>query len=335
MAWWLSGCASPLPVVERSPSAAMIAPPASPLSSIAADAAIAPGRSGVWPLLQAEFALDARLAAIRAAITLIDLQYYLIADGAVAVVGGRNLADEYFLRGVQGNFIDFDLLCIGAVVGELSHWFDLYGTSTAVFPARAIAQAASAEPLQTEAAFQAAFEAATQADASPNTRPTPPTPAIAPDAFGAPRFSTALAERRFRFISAEAAAFAGSPDKIDPANHSFAVRDTLSHRFLGVLDEAHDEVYMFSPYFIPGEDALSRLRALRAAGVGVRVVTNSLAVSDEPLVAVGLARHQLELLRMGVELYELSSTRLKLDSALRNLRLRAMLLSLFVPESQL
>ncbi len=403
MAVWLSGCASPLPVVERTPSVAMLAPPASALARIAGDAAIAPGRSGVWPLLQAEFALDARLAAIRAATTSIDLQYYLItddsigrpilralrdaalrgvrvrllvddlytadmdrlllglaatpnaevrlfnpvmtarestgrrvlatlrdfkrlnhrmhnklfiADGMVAVVGGRNLADEYFLRGVQGNFIDFDLLCIGAVVGDLNHWFDLYWNSTVVFPARAIAQAASPEPLQQEAAFRAAFESATRADAAPTT---PATPDAAADVFGAPRFSTALAERRFRFIDTDAVAFADSPDKIDPANHSFATQDTLSHRFLNVLDEAHDEVFLFSPYFIPGADALSRLRTLRAAGVGVRVVTNSLAVSDEPLVAVGLARHQLELLRMGVELYELSSTRLKLDSAMRNL----------------
>jgi len=402
----LTGCASPLPVVERTPSHALVAPPASALSRIAGDAAIAPGRSGVWPLLQAEFALDARLAAIRAATTSIDLQYYLIADdsigrpilralrdaalrgvrvrllvddlytndmdrlllglaatknaevrlfnpvitarestgrrvlatlrdfkrlnhrmhnklfiadGAVAVLGGRNLADEYFLRGVQGNFIDFDMLCIGAVVGDLNRWFDLYWNSTVVFPARAIAQAASAEPLQPEAAFRSAFEGATRADAVPSTATTRSMLVDVPDVFGAARFSTALAERRFRFISAEAVAFADSPDKIDPANHSFATQDTLSHRFLNVLDEAHDEVYLFSPYFIPDADALSRLRALRAAGVGVRVVTNSLAVSDEPLVAVGLARHQLELLRMGVELYELSSTRLKLDSAMRNL----------------
>ena len=402
VALWLTGCASPLPVVERTPSIALVAPPTSALARIAVDAAIEPGRSGVWPLLQAEFALDARLAAIRAATTSIDLQYYLIADdsigrpilralrdaalrgvrvrllvddlyttdmdrlflglaatnnaevrlfnpvitarastgrrvlatlrdfnrlnhrmhnklfiadGAVAVLGGRNLADEYFLRGLQGNFIDFDLLCIGAVVGDLNRWFDLYWNSTVVYPARAIAQAASPEPLQDEPAFRAAFESATRADGVAG----PAAPAAAADVFGAPRFSNALAERRFRFISTEAVAFADSPDKIDPANHSFATQDTLNHRFLNVLDEAHDEVFLFSPYFIPGADALSRLRTLRTAGVSVRVVTNSLAVSDEPLVAIGLARHQLELLRMGVELYELSSTRLKLDSAMRNL----------------
>ena len=400
MVLWLAGCASPLPVVERTPSRALTAPAESALARIAADAAIAPGQSGVWPLLQAEFALDARLAAIHAATTSIDLQYYLIADdsigrsilralrdaalrgvrvrlliddlytadmdrlllglaatpnaevrlfnpvmtardstgrrllatlrefkrlnhrmhnklfiadGAVAVLGGRNLADEYFLRGVQGNFIDFDLLCIGAVVEPLEGWFDLYWNSTVVYPVQAIAQAASIEPLPPADTLRARFEAATRGDGEAQI-----TIADA-DVFGAPGFSLALAQRRFRFLPAEAVAYADSPDKITPESHSIAASDTLAHRFLNVLAEAHDEVFLFSPYFIPGPDVLARLRALRAGEVSVRVVTNSLAVSDEPLVFVGLQRHQIELLTMGVELYELSSTRLKLDTTLRKL----------------
>ena len=51
----------------------------------------------------------------------------------------------------------------------------------------------------------------------------------------------------------------------------------------------------------------------------VGVVTNSLAVSDEPLVSDGLERHQIPLLKLGVDLYELSSNRLKLDRTLRAL----------------
>ena len=400
LSFGLVGCASPLPVIERTPSTALAAPPGSALARIAADAAIAPGQSGVWPLLQAEFALDARLAAIHNATTSIDLQYYLIADdsigrpilralrdaalrgvrvrlllddlytadmdrlllglaatpnvevrlfnpvmtardstgrrllatlrdferlnhrmhnklfiadGAVAVLGGRNLADEYFLRGVQGNFIDFDLLCIGAVVGPLESWFDRYWNSTVVYPVRAIAQATSAEPLPLADALRSRFDAATRGDAEPK-------PATAEsDAFGAPGFSRALAQRRFRFLPAEAVAFADSPDKITPESHSIATSDTLAHRFLNVLAEAHDEVFLFSPYFVPGPEALARLQALRADGVNVRVVTNSLAVSDEPLVIAGLKRHQTDLLTMGVALYELSSMRLKLDTTLRKL----------------
>ena len=93
----------------------------------------------------------------------------------------------------------------------------------------------------------------------------------------------------------------------------------MTHRSLLLLGEAHSEVLLLSPYFIPGTEVLDRIRALRDAGVSVRVVTNSLAASDEPLVSIGLERHQTRLLKMGVELYEMSSTRLKLDHTLRRL----------------
>jgi len=394
----LGGCAGVLPQVERVPSKALVGAPDAPLVTLAHDAGLAVDTSGVWPLPQANFALDARLAMIANATRSIDLQTYLIADdttgrmllralrdaalrgvrvrllvddlyttdmdrlllglaahpnvevrlfnpfvtardsslrrlvalargfkrlnhrmhnklfiadGAVALVGGRNLADEYFLRGKQGNFIDFDLLATGAVLPQLNHWFDLYWNSTQVYPALDIVRAAGPPPAAADA-LRAAFEQHTAADQ--------PLPAPSgPDLFGAPPFSTALAQRRFHWLAAEAFAFADSPLKIEPENYSVPVNDTVTHRFLNLLGDAHNEVLLFSPYFIPGTEALDRIQALRAAGVGVRVVTNSLAASDEPLVSIGLERHQADLLKMGVDLYELSSTRLKLDHTLRGL----------------
>ncbi len=64
----------------------------------------------------------------------------------MAIVGGRNLADEYFLRGTQNNFIDFDVLLAGSAVPELSGWFDLYWNSTAVYPVEAIVRAPGHAP---------------------------------------------------------------------------------------------------------------------------------------------------------------------------------------------
>lgn len=142
---------------------------------------------------------------------------------------------------------------------------------------------------------------------------------MGPDPFGAPAFSVELAQRRFHLLGVESSAYADSPRKIDPDNNSIATHDTVTHRFLQLISGAHSEMLLFSPYFIPGPEALQRIAALRSAGVNVRVVTNSLAASDEPLASIGLERHQPELLRMGVELYELSSTRLKLDRTLRGL----------------
>ena len=39
-----------------------------------------------------------------------------IADGVMAVAGGRNIADEYFLRSADANFVDMDAFVMGAVV---------------------------------------------------------------------------------------------------------------------------------------------------------------------------------------------------------------------------
>ena len=233
-----------------------------------------------------------------------------IADGVVAVVGGRNLADEYFLRGTLSNFIDFDVLAAGPIVRELNDWFDVYWNSQAVYPIDAIDQA-TGDALPPDV-VRRYLDEATANDA-------PPAPPVGPDLFGAPAFSVGLARHQVRFLNAEASSFADSPRKIDPANNSIAIDDTLTHRFLLELGNAQSEAVLMSPYFIPGQEALDRIARLRAQGVRVSVVTNSLGVSDAPLVSVGTDRHQIPLLKMGVELYELSSNRLKLDHTLQNL----------------
>lgn len=52
-----------------------------------------------------------------------------IADGAIAVMGGRNIADEYFARGITTNFVDMDVLLVGDVVAQLAGIFDIYWDS--------------------------------------------------------------------------------------------------------------------------------------------------------------------------------------------------------------
>ena len=56
-----------------------------------------------------------------------------LADGSVAVVGGRNIANEYFLRHAGENYVDFDALAIGPVVAQLARSFDTYWNSAQAF----------------------------------------------------------------------------------------------------------------------------------------------------------------------------------------------------------
>lgn len=66
----------------------------------------------------------------------------LLADGALAVAGGRNIADDYFQRGAQHSFVDLDALVIGAVVPELAAIFDRYWNSPVVRTIESVSPAA-------------------------------------------------------------------------------------------------------------------------------------------------------------------------------------------------
>jgi len=62
----------------------------------------------------------------------------LVADNTFAISGGRNIANEYFMRSASANFIDLDVLSSGPVVRELSSVFDAYWNSTHVYPIAAL-----------------------------------------------------------------------------------------------------------------------------------------------------------------------------------------------------
>jgi len=66
----------------------------------------------------------------------------------------------------------------------------------------------------------------------------------------------------------------------------------------------------------PGPMGVRAFGELRKRDVKVTILTNSLAANDEPLVHTGYARYRVELLKTGVDLYELSPTRIQRNKRL-------------------
>ena len=225
-----------------------------------------------------------------------------VADGRIAIVGGRNLADAYFMRSDEGNFIDFDLLCGGAVAAELNGHFDRFWNSGFAVPIEALADnGLSAERRR------ASFDVLTRPATAP--RPLPPAPAAL---YGVPLATPPdpLLPRP-AWTLAEADVFFDSPDKtagVLPPGDRLPVA--------GLLGGARSHVVVVSPYFLPSEAGLERIRQARERGVAVQVLTNSLRDSDEPLVSVAYGRRRLALLQSGVRLFELSSQRLRREPSL-------------------
>jgi putative cardiolipin synthase len=219
-----------------------------------------------------------------------------VADSTVAIYGGRNLGNEYFMRDGHANFVDLDVLSTGQVVTDLSQAFDLYWNSQQAYPLHLIVPAPG-----DVAAARAAFDRRVR-DADPDARAEPPR-----DVLGQPPVPVELANGRLSLRFGSARVFPDPPSKASTA----VVSNQPSAAMRGQLDAiaaAQSDVAISSPYFIPSEFGMRVMTDARRRGIQVLVLTNSLGSTDEPLAHAGYARYRPELLRMGIELYELGPT---------------------------
>jgi len=225
-----------------------------------------------------------------------------IADGAMAVIGGRNVANEYYLRSMSENFVDVDAFTAGWIVPPLQNLFDRYWNSDPVYPLEAVAKTEL-----TPAQLRALFEEWTGPVKTPPPVELPPN-----DILGYGPIADDLDLGRLGLIWGDAYVFADHPDKpFDGEVGGELFETSVTYNVFEAIRGAKEEVVASSPYFVPGPLSMEMLRELRGKGVKVTVMTNSLASTDEPVVHIGYAAHREELLRMGVDLYELSSSRLK------------------------
>jgi putative cardiolipin synthase len=252
-----------------------------------------------------------------------------IADGVMAVAGGRNIADEYFMASAGANFVDLDTFIIGSILPRLGALFDEYWNSDRVLPIRAVVKTDAAdEQLRSE------FERMTMAEAAPIVRvvklngeagggeivevigstagtpePEPPPPN---DVLGYGPIATELDAGKVGLIWADAQAYADNPDKVIGRVSTYGLApiddvDSVRYNVIEMIRRARKEVVITSPYLIPGEAGLETFRAsVERHGVKYTLVTNSLAATDEPVVHTGYRRYRPEMLKLGMNLYELS-----------------------------
>jgi putative cardiolipin synthase len=78
---------------------------------------------------------------------------------------------------------------------------------------------------------------------------------------------------------------------------------------VAAFESARSELFLISPYFVPGKRGMAVLERMRQRGVRIVVLTNSLAANDEALVFGAYSRYRVPMLRSGVEISELSPGR--------------------------
>lgn len=221
-----------------------------------------------------------------------------IADNAMAVVGGRNLGDEYFDASGDINFTDFDILTAGPVVPQISRSFDDYWNSEWAVPIAALvpSRPGPEQLLTFERRLAARLEEFRDSVYARALRET--------------RLGLALRTGQLPFSTGEAIAFYDPPEKVQADTTPLAGKSLFAGRIRPLVEAASQELLLISPYFILSEDGLATLGAIARRGVKVRILTNSLASADYiPLAHAGYARQRLRLLAAGLELYEMRPER--------------------------
>lgn len=210
-------------------------------------------------------------------------------DNQVTIVGGRNLADEYYQSGGEAEFIDEDLLAIGKVVDDVSDGFDEYWNSPEAIPMVAfdkmVAHGRVAESVE---------EARKYVDKHSDTAFLKGLNSSLVDDFLA---------GRLELVAAEAEVVQDHPDKVRNLIRR-GTSATLNY-LQKMVSGANEEVIVISPYFVPQKQGVDFFGALVKKGVRVVIISNSLASTNHSSVHAVYARYRKPLLRQGVELYEL------------------------------
>jgi len=238
-------------------------------------------REGVWRLVemvQRVFSINHRMH-----------NKAWIADGRVAIVGGRNIGAEYFDARPDVNFRDLDLLLAGPAAGQASAIFDAFWNSRAAVPIAALA------PVSRQQLGQLVSRAAVDA------RRAEARPYL--ERLRARLAGAYVGGRLPLHWSARLQVYSDPPLKHRDNDRA----DWLVTRLAEELGQARHKTLLISPYFVPGRTGEEELLRQVARGVHVGIVTNSLAANDVAAVHSGYMHYRLPLLRGGAHLYELKS----------------------------
>ncbi|MCB2110071.1 MAG: phospholipase D family protein [Defluviimonas sp.] len=209
-------------------------------------------------------------------------------DGAVTIVGGRNIGNIYFETGSGHLYFDLDVLAAGPAAADVGADFDRYWASASAVPA-ALLIAADPGAEGRLAARDAALAASAQGMA-----------------YGeAVRATPIVAHLEAGTLPLEwvpATLFSDDPAKAE----GLAEREELMiQKLMAAIGTPAHSVDIVSAYFIPGVRGTERIVGFAAGGARVRTLTNALAATDVVPVHAGYIGYREALLDAGVEVYEL------------------------------
>ncbi len=213
-----------------------------------------------------------------------------LVDGVAAIMGGRNIGDEYFGYDSSFNFQDMDAIALGEVAGEAGAAFDLFWNADLAIPVSAVdgkeGQPASEAQLQ-----QLAVARERMRPGSENGQE----PGMATQAW-LEQLTGELLWTRARVI-------------VDRPDRGSEYPDSAFTVFAQDPDSRPTESLVIqTAYLIPNGPTMDNLRGLTSAGVAIRILTNSAGSTNHNSVHAYYAPYRKPLLAAGIDLYEVQGS---------------------------
>lgn len=222
-----------------------------------------------------------------------------LVDGRVGITGGRNMADEYFDYDRDYTFRDRDVLLLGKAVRTMSANFDAFWASPLAVAVeerfdgiglmKKSVRVSDAEVQQVYRELHA--YAARPENFAPEVRAAI---AATPEAFARLARETAWGEVEF---------IHDLPGKNDQRWH-LGGGGRSGAALAQLVAEARHSIIIQSPYLVLSNQAKALFKAAIQRGVKVRILTNSLASTDNVQAFSGYRKQRRALLKMGLDLYE-------------------------------
>lgn len=190
----------------------------------------------------------------------------LVVDRQKAIIGGRNIANDYFDLSEAYNFLDSDMLIQGPIVGAIADSFELYWRSDWV-----------ARPEDVAAGVALGAGRGLLGGASPQEE--------------------ALAAELRQHQPQHQLSTCNDIHFVTDYPGSGVERRKVFLEISRLVQEARQQIMVESPYLVLRDDGMALLRGVVQRGVKLRFLTNSLHSTDAYYTVASLA-HSLDVLKM-------------------------------------
>jgi len=218
----------------------------------------------------------------------------MVVDNAIALVGGRNVGDDYFQVDPGSQLGDYEVFAGGPIVPTLSKSFDEFWKTTSSIPVAALATG----PIQPQALTDYRHELALHREEKRADGTDYATRVLS----GEPL--SAVLSGRLPLVWARATLWYDTPEKKRVENGEKGGR-LMRRVIFEAAAAARSEVIMISAYLVPGKDGMALFDDLHQRAIAMRLLTNSMESSSYASPFAGYLHYRRALLADKVQLYEI------------------------------